>query len=92
MFGHAHEGDFDPSAIAAVPPSPGAYRLWSRGRVLFVGVAFGARSLRTELNRHLRGDFGPITQAASHFDCLVAHTAAHAHELYRSLYAASGLR
>ncbi|HET7670112.1 MAG TPA: hypothetical protein VFK84_06875 [Burkholderiales bacterium] len=86
------QGDFEAGQIAMVPQAPGAYRLWARGRVLFVGVACGARSLRTELNRHWRGDFGPSTQAASHFDWVVAQTAAHAHELYRSLYASSGLR
>lgn len=92
MLSHSHEGEFQQAQIAALPPAPGAYRLMNAGRVLFVGIASGARSLRSELNRHWRGDYGPLTQGASHFECLVAHTAAHAHELYRSLYSSSGLR
>lgn len=92
MFAHSHEGEFGEASIAALPQAPGAYRLLNAGRVVFVGLASGARSLRSELNRHWRGDFGPLTQAASHFECLVAHTTAHAHELYRNLYSSSGLR
>jgi excinuclease UvrABC nuclease subunit len=92
MFGDTHEGEFDQREIAALPHAPGAYRLLNAGRVLFVGMASGARSLRTELNRHWRGDFGPLTQGASHFECLVAHTSAHAHELYRTLYEGCGPR
>ena len=92
MPAHAHEGSLDAATIAVVPPAQGAYRLWLAGRVLLVGMAAGTRTLRSELRRHLRGDFGPRTQAASHFDCLVAQTAAQAHELYVSLYGSSGLR
>lgn len=92
MFEHSHEGEFQEASIASLPQAPGAYCLWHAGRVLFVGMASGARSLRSELNRHWRGDFGPLTQGASHFECLVAQTAAHAHELYRALYSNSGLR
>lgn len=89
---HAQETAFDPARIAAVPQSPGAYRLLRGGRVIYVGIASGARSLRSELTRHWRGDFGPRTQGASHFEYLAAHTTAHAHELYRELYLSAGLR
>jgi hypothetical protein len=82
--------EFGPAGIAAVPQSAGAYRLLDAGRVIYVGVASGTRSLRTELNRHWRGDYGPRTQGASHFEYLAAHTTAHAHELYRALYSSSG--
>lgn len=92
MFPHAHEGPLDAAGIAAAPQAQGAYRLWGGGRVLFVGIAAGARTLRSELRRHWRGDFGQHSQTASHFDCLVAHTTAHAHELYQKLYLSSGLR
>ena len=84
------EEEFDPAGIAAVPQTPGAYRLLHAGRVLYVGIASGARSLRSELNRHWRGDFGPLTQGASHFEYVIAHTTAHAHELYRTLYVSGG--
>ena len=85
------EGPLDEAGIALAPVSPGAYRLWDRERVVFVGVTSGARTLRTELMRHWRGDFGP-TQRASHFECLAAATAGEAHEHYLSLYLSSGLR
>jgi hypothetical protein len=89
---HAHEGRFDAAGIALVPAAPGAYRLWGAGGVLFVGVTRGVQTLRSELRRHWRGDFGPSTQAASHFDCLVGDTPAEIHQLYLSLYLSSGLR
>lgn len=87
----AHEGPLDEAEIALTPASHGAYRLWDAGRVLFVGMTTGARTLRSELMRHLRGDFGH-TQRASHFECLAAPTAEEAHALYLSLYLSSGLR
>jgi hypothetical protein len=85
------EGPLDQAAIALVPASPGAYRLWHAGRVLFVGMTSGARTLRSELLRHWRGDFGH-TRNASHFEYLAASTANEAHEHYLSLYLSSGLR
>ena len=85
------EGPLDEAGIALAPVSHGAYRLWDRERVVFVGVTSGARTLRTELMRHWRGDFGH-TQRASHFECLAAATAGEAHEHYLSLYLSSGLR
>src|SRR5215212_8973941 len=88
----AHEGALDPDGIALAPASPGAYRLWHAGRVLFVGMTNGGRTVRSELMRHRRGDFGSHTQGASHFDCLAAATAQQAHDLYLSLYLSSGLR
>jgi hypothetical protein len=85
------EGPLDQAGIASAPVTLGAYRLWHDGRVLFVGMTTGARTLRSELMRHWRGDFGH-TQKASHFECLTAATADEAHELYLSLYLSSGLR
>jgi len=85
------EGTLDPADIALAPASPGAYRLWDRDRVLFVGLTTGSRTLRSELMRHWRGDFGH-TQRASHFECRVAATAGEAHEQYLALYLSSGLR
>lgn len=87
----AHEGPLEPAAIALVPASHGAYRLWHAGRILYVGMTSGARTLRTELTRHLRGDFGH-TQQASHFECLAADTTDEAHAHYLALYLSSGLR
>ena len=85
------EGPLEQTAIALVPASPGAYRLWHAGRCLFVGMTSGTRTLRSELLRHWRGDFGH-TQNASHFECLAATTADEAHAQYLSLYLSSGLR
>ena len=86
------EGVLQPDAIAAAPAAQGAYRLWAGSRLLHIGHTSALQTLRGELRRHWRGDYGPRTQAASHFDYLVAADAAHAHELYLSLYISSGLR
>ena len=80
-----------PAAIAAAPALHGAYRLWLAGRLLHIGLTSGAQTLRGELRRHWRGEYGPRTQAASHFDYLIAEDAAHAHELYLAFYLSSGL-
>ena len=89
---YTHEGTLDEAGIALAPASHGAYRLWDEGRVLFVGMTLGARTLRSELMRHRRGDYGERTQRASRFECLPAATSAEAHALYLSLYISSGLR
>jgi hypothetical protein len=91
MFSSAQEGAFDQAGIAVVPASHGAYCLWQEGRALFVGMTSGARTLRSELMRHFRGDFGH-TQRASHFECLTAATTDEAHAHYLLLYLRSGLR
>jgi hypothetical protein len=85
------EGPLDQAGIALAPVCHGAYRLWHEGRVLFVGMTTGTRTLRSELMRHWRGDFGH-TQKASHFECLAAASAPEAHAHYLSLYLSSRLR
>jgi hypothetical protein len=85
------ESPLEHAAIALIPASHGAYRLWHAGRVLFVGMTCGTRTLRSELLRHWRGDFGH-TRNASHFEYLAAETADEAHAHYLSLYLSSGLR
>lgn len=85
------EGTLDEAGIALAPASHGAYRLWDADRILFVGMTLGARTLRSELMRHRRGDYGSRTQRASHFECLPAASVAEAHSLYLSLYSSSGL-
>ena len=89
---YTHEGTLDDAGIALAPASHGAYRLWDAGRVVYVGMTTGARTLRSELLRHRRGDFGSTTQRASHFECMAAATSVEAHPLYLSLYLSSGLR
>ena len=91
MSSSTHEGSLDQDSIALAPASHGAYRLWDRERVLSVGMATGRRTLRSELLRHWRGDFGR-TQRASRFECLAAASPDEAHALYLSLYLSSGLR
>jgi hypothetical protein len=86
-----HEGPLDQGSIALAPACHGAYRLWDQERVLFVGMTTGRRTLRSELLRHWRGDFGR-TQRASHFECVAAATVDEVHALYLSLYLSSGLR
>ena len=86
------EGPLDEAGIALAPASHGAYCLLHAGRVVFVGATSGTRTLRGELRRHWRGDFGPRTQGASHFECAVAPGPADVHALYLALYGASGLR
>ena len=69
------EGELQPDAIATAPALQGAYRLWARGRLLHIGHTSALQTLRGELRRHFRGDYGPRTQAASHFDYLIADDA-----------------
>jgi hypothetical protein len=92
VFSFPQEGPLEPASIALVPAAHGAYRLWRGARVLFVGVTWGAQTLRSELRRHWRGDYGSLTQSASHFEYLAAPNVAQAHQLYVALQSTSGLR
>jgi len=59
---------FSEANVAAAPASPGVYFL-SRGyRVIFIGMAIDGTTIREQLLRHLRGEAGPCTRAASEFE------------------------
>jgi hypothetical protein len=83
---------FNAKNVAAAPAAPGAYRLYKDARVIFVGMAAGGATLRSELKRHLRGDFGSGTEAASGFDYQEASDALDAYKTYLSLYVSATLR
>jgi hypothetical protein len=83
--------DFEMKAVNEAPRLPGAYRLYRHAKILYVGLAAEGATLRSELRRHLRGDFGPQTQHATAFDYCVAGSQASAHDLYLSLFISSGL-
>lgn len=82
---------FDATSVAALPAKPGAYRLYRDARVIFVGVTAPGATLRSELRRHLRGDFGRATQRATEFDYREAGTRRDAYDVYLDLYLSSGL-
>lgn len=83
--------DFTPESISHAPLQPGAYRLYRNARVIHVGKAAEGATLRSELRRHLRGDYGPHTQSATEFDYRVAADSHSAYDLYLDLYLSSGL-
>jgi hypothetical protein len=82
---------FDAENVAAVPTAPGAYRLYRDARVIFVGWTERGATLRSELRRHLRGDFGRVTQEATEFDYREARSRRAAYDAYLDLYLSSGL-
>lgn len=82
---------FIETRIAEAPTAQGAYRLYKDTRVIYVGMAAGGATLRSELNRHARGHFGALSQAATHFDYRVADDAQEAYRVYLDLYLSSGL-
>lgn len=79
-------------AARLAPAACGAYRLFDGCRVIYVGLAAGRITLRYELQRHLRGDYGARTQRASAFDYRLGRDDEDAALLYRTLYACSGWR
>jgi hypothetical protein len=81
MLGRPTPIFFTAANITAVPEGPGVYFLYRRGRLIHIGLATQNRTLRSELERHHRGEYGACTQAATAFDYeLDAHPAA----LYRA--------
>lgn len=84
--------NFEPAHINEAPVSPGAYRLYRHAKIIYVGMASGAATLRSELQRHLRGDFGLSTQTATEFDYREAPDPLQAYQVYLDFYVTSGLR
>jgi hypothetical protein len=82
--------NFDASSIPEVPASAGAYRLYRNARVIYVGMAGGGATLRSELRRHLRGDFGLPTQAATELEYREAPDALSAYQVYLEFHLSSG--
>jgi hypothetical protein len=71
------------------PASTGVYRLYRGARIIHVGMAAGAATLRSELLAHAAGEYGAETQAADKVDWEVAPDAAFAYRRFLSLYAAA---
>lgn len=84
--------DFEAARINEAPVRPGAYRLYRNARIIYVGIAAGRATLRSELQRHLRGDFGAYTQSATEFDYREAEGGRAARKAYLDFYVTSGLR
>jgi excinuclease UvrABC nuclease subunit len=57
---------FNAQSIAQAPDLPGVYTLISDGNIIYFGRA--DRSLKARLESHLRGDEGPCTQEATHYE------------------------
>lgn len=70
------------------PASAGVYRLYYGKRLLHVGMAAGAATLRSEILSHARGDYGPRTQAADRVEWEVAPDALLAYQRFLALYSA----
>lgn len=84
--------DFEEKRINEAPVRPGAYQLCRNARVIYVGWAAGAATLRSELLRHLHGDFGHHTQSATEFEYRETDNTRAAYQAYMELFVASGLR
>src|SRR5215208_3435380 len=74
---------------ADCPLSAGVYRLYQGQRLLHVGMAAGAATLRSEALSHARGEYGPLTQQADRIDWEVSPDAIVAQQRFRTLYAAA---
>jgi hypothetical protein len=59
---------FDARAVAEAPTSPGVYLLYCRHRLIYIGRASAGATIRQCLERHLRGEAGRCTRAATEFD------------------------
>jgi hypothetical protein len=79
-----------PTALEALieecPPYAGVYRLYAGDRLLHVGMAAGAATLRSELARHALGVYGADTQRADRVDWQVVPDDPFAYEAFVALY------
>ena len=71
------------------PLAPGVYRLYCGKRIVHVGMAAGAATLRSELLAHAHGDYGAATQSADRVDWEVAPDAFFAYRRFLSVFASS---
>ena len=74
------------SCAEEAPACVGVYRLYSGDARLHIGMAAGAATLRSELARHARGDYGPDTQLADRVDWEVVPDDLYAYEAFVALY------
>lgn len=58
---------FGREQLAAAPAASGVYFLYRNERLIYIGIAVHGSGIRQELENHLRGSYGPATQAASAF-------------------------
>jgi len=70
------------------PLSAGVYRLYRGRRLLHIGMAAGAATVRSEVLWHCRGHYGPATQRADRVEWEVAPDALAAYRRFLSLYRA----
>lgn len=70
-----------------IPACEGVYRIYQGERLLHIGMAAGAATLRSELLLHARGNYGPATQLADRIDWEVSPDALSAYESFLELYA-----
>lgn len=70
-----------------IPACEGVYRIYQGERLLHIGMAAGAATLRSELLLHARGNYGPATKLADRIDWEVSPDALSAYESFLELYA-----
>ena len=73
-------------SMEEVPACAGVYRLYEGGQLVHVGMAAGTATLRSELTRHARGEYGPDTQRADRVDWELVPDDSHAYEAFVALY------
>ena len=71
------------------PLSAGVYRLYRGQRLLHVGMAAGAATLRSEVIAHARGEYGAATRLANRVQWEVAPDALFAYRRFLSVYNAA---
>ena len=74
------------------PACAGVYRLYLGARLVHVGMAAGAATLRSEVLCHAQGDYGAQTQSADRVEWEVAPDALFAYQRFLAIYAAATYR
>jgi len=76
LVAHAHE----------CPLATGVYRLYRGKRLLHIGMAAGAATLRSEVLGHARGVYGPATREADRVEWEIAPDAHFAYRRFIALH------
>jgi hypothetical protein len=74
------------ASLEEVPACAGVYRLYAGSVLLHIGMAAGTATLRSELLRHTRGEYGPDTQRADRMEWQVVPDDGFAYEAFVALY------
>jgi len=77
---------FNARSVGDAPALPGVYLLYRGHRLVYIGLASTGSTIQECLQRHLRGEGGASTSAATEFDYEISAAAPQLYRHYLAVY------